>query len=159
MNEKNAREVYADIIDLPHHQSKTRPHMSLYDRAAQFSPFAALTGYDDMVREEARLTDQKIELGEQDLDLLNQKMNLITELIEEGRNPEITAIFFVPDERKDGGRYQDYTGTVKKVDSIAQELVFFASNGKTDGFKIEFSQMIEIYGEMLDSVIHDHINC
>ena len=103
MNEKNAREVYADIIDLPHHQSKTRPHMSLYDRAAQFSPFAALTGYDDMVREEARLTDQKIELGEQDLDLLNQKMNLIAELIEEGRNPEITAIFFVPDKRKDGG--------------------------------------------------------
>ena len=61
---EDAREVYADIIDHPHWQSPTRPHMSLYDRAAQFSPFAALTGYDDMVTEEARTVDRKIELDE-----------------------------------------------------------------------------------------------
>ena len=69
--EPDPRVIYADIIDLPHHQSPTRPHMSLYDRAAQFAPFAALTGYDDMVAEEARIVDNKIELSETEIDRLN----------------------------------------------------------------------------------------
>lgn len=88
MNKENPREVYADIIDLPHHQSKTRPHMSLYDRAAQFSPFAALSGYDNMVREEARLTDSERELPESELELLNKKMSLIMDVIEEKQYPQ-----------------------------------------------------------------------
>ena len=84
MNDKqNARIVYADIINLPHFQSQKRPHMSLYDRAAQFAPFAALTGFDDMVTEEARLTDKPIELSEIELETLNRKMDLLELLLQE----------------------------------------------------------------------------
>ena len=75
--EPDPRIVYADIIDLPHHQSPTHPHMSLYDRAAQFSSFDALTGYSDMVVEEAKLTDRQMELGEHDLEILNRRLNWI----------------------------------------------------------------------------------
>ena len=77
--EPDPRIVYADIIDLPHHQSSTRPHMSLYDRAAQFSSYKALTGYEDMVAEEARVTEEKISLEEFELELLNQKLQLIAD--------------------------------------------------------------------------------
>ena len=143
--EPDPRIVYADIIDLPHHQSPTHPHMSLYDRAAQFSSFDALAGYSDMVIEEARLTDRQRELGEDDLNVLNQKLSLISDQIKEGRSPEITAVFFVPDQRKEGGSYQRYTGVVKKIDPIAQRIVFFAVDGHTDGRTIEFAQLIELH--------------
>ena len=82
--DQNGRIVYADIYNLPHFQSKTRPHMSLYDRAAQFAPFAALTGYDEMVTEEARLTDKPIELSEAELEVLNRKIELVEMLLQGG---------------------------------------------------------------------------
>ena len=90
MNDKqDARIVYADIISLPHYQSQNRPHMSLYDRAAQFAPFAALTGFDDMVTEEARLTDKPIELSEVELEALNRKMDLVELLLQDEGHPTL----------------------------------------------------------------------
>ena len=98
MNDKqNARIVYADIINLPHFQSTKRPHMSLYDRAAQFAPFAALTGFDDMVTEEARLTDKPIELSEIELEALNRKMDLVELLLQDGGHPTLSFTCFEPD--------------------------------------------------------------
>ena len=101
---QNGRFVYADIFNLSHHRSKTRPHMSLYDRAAQFAPFAALTGYDEMVSEEARLTDKRIELSEAELEALNRKMDLVEMLLEGGEHPTLSITGLVPDEHRAGGR-------------------------------------------------------
>ena len=86
---------YDDIINLPHHQSDRRPHMSLYDRAAQFAPFSALTGHDDAIKETARLTDKKLELDDYDQMLLNNKMIFILNHIND--QPEITVTYFIPD--------------------------------------------------------------
>ncbi len=124
---------YADIIHLPHHQAANRPHMSLYDRAAQFSPYAALVGYDDMVRETARETDSQAELGEAERALLDQKLTLISDLVDDGQHPEITVVYFVPDAHKDGGAYQEYTGKVKKVDAVARQLVFLNGQSRENG--------------------------
>lgn len=150
VNDGDPRQVYADIIDLPHHQSAARPHMSLYDRAAQFSPFAALSGYDAMVTEEARLTDSRRELWETDLELLDQRLRLVAEAIENKALPEITVTYFAPDERKAGGSYQSYTGTVKRVDLVKQKLVFYAANGRSDGEMFGLEQLTALHGDLLD---------
>lgn len=112
---------YDDIINMPHHQSAHHPHMSNRDRAAQFSPFAALTGYDEAVRETERLTDSKAELTEDAMEKLNRKLQIIAE----GKRlkPKITVTYFQPDERKSGGAYLTYTGTVKKVNDYERTLV------------------------------------
>ena len=94
--DQNGRIVYADIYNLPHFQSKTRPHMSLYDRAAQFAPFAALTGYDEMVTEEARLTDKPIELSESEHEVLNRKIELVEMLLQGGGHPTLSFTYFEP---------------------------------------------------------------
>ena len=88
--EPDPRVVYADIIDLPHWQSPTRLHMSLYDRSAQFASYKALSGYEDMIQEEARLTDSEEQLSEEAMVLLNQKLSLISNVISEGMHPELT---------------------------------------------------------------------
>ena len=103
-------EKYEDIINLPHHVSKTRPQMSMLERAAQFSPFAALNGYDDAVKETGRLTDERIELGDEERDLLDRKQQYLQEIIAD--RPEITVTFFVPDEKKPGGSYTASTGNL-----------------------------------------------
>ena len=144
--EPDPRVVYADIIDLPHHQSPTRPHMRLYDRAAQFSSFDALAGYSDMVIEEARLTDRQIELGEHDLEILNRRLNWIAAQITEGLAPEVTVTFYVPDDRKEGGSYQRYTGTVKKVDPILQQLFFYPEDGSRSGMAVDLSLVSDLAG-------------
>ena len=102
-----------DAMSLSHHVSKMRPQMSMSDRAAQFAPFAALTGYDDAVKEAGRLTDDKIELEESSLNELNVKIQLLRENLADG--PEITFTYFKPDERKAGGAYLTKTGTVKSL--------------------------------------------
>lgn len=147
MEEKNP---YADIIHLPHHQAADRKHMSLYDRAAQFAPYAALSGYDDMVKETARKTDAKLELGEAEKILLDQKLALIGDEIRDGRYPSITVLYFVPDARKDGGAYQEYTGKVKKVDEVARQLIFLSENDRSSGKTINVDFVAEIHGELVD---------
>ena len=113
---------YDDIINLPHHQSKNHPHMSMHDRAAQFAPFAALTGYDDAVKEARRLTDSKPELDENQLEELDQKLADLMTRIEE--HPEVTITYFEPDDNKDGGEYIAYDGRLSKIDYVRKALIF-----------------------------------
>ncbi len=112
---------YADIINLPHYQSKKRPHMSNYDRAAQFSPFAALTGYEAAVAEAGRLTDERLELSEERADILNRRLDFIKEHISE--EPEVSITCFQPDEHKSGGSYVAVNGRVKRIAEPERKLI------------------------------------
>ena len=129
-------EKYNDIINLPHYQSKKRPHMSIYDRAAQFSPFAALTGHDEAIKETARLTDKRAELSETEKTILDEKFRFIMEHIYD--RPEVTVTYFVPDTLKSGGMYVDFTGCVKKYDYHNRILHY------TDNTEIKVDDITEI---------------
>lgn len=107
---------YDDIIDLPHPTSQNHPRMSLYDRAAQFSPFAALTGYSAAIAETGRLTDRRVELDEYEMARVDAELQRLQELLPGGPTASIT--YFVPDERKNGGSYQTVTGEVKRIDAV-----------------------------------------
>ena len=131
---------YDKIINLPHHVSSTRPHMSMIDRAAQFSHFAALTGYDAAVKETARLTEQKIELDEYEKVALDQRILLLQDHLKE--HPEVTITYFVPDERKDGGKYVSITGAVKKIDTYEKQIVLM------DKSKIPIENILNMDGEV-----------
>lgn len=132
---------YDDIIHLPHHVSETRAHMPMLDRAAQFSPFAALTGYDAAVVETARLTDQKLELDDMQKEHISEQLFELQERISE--QPEATAVYFVPDEKKAGGAYETASGKIKKIDEYTQMLSF------TDGTEIPFDSIYLIQSEAL----------
>jgi hypothetical protein len=149
--EQNGRDMYADIIDLPHWQSPTRPHMSLYDRAAQFSSYKALSGYEDMVAEEARLTEDKISLEDFELELLNQKLQLIAD----SHHPTVTFTVFVPDKTKDGGSYAKITDTVKRVDMAAQNIVLMSTRESGMNNTIDFDKIIHIFGDLVDYLDDD----
>lgn len=116
---------YDDIINLPHHKSKTRSHMSLEDRAAQFSAFAALTGHDAAIEETARLTDRKIELDEDAKSRLNEKLQYIAEHL--GTDLEVAITYFVADEKKAGGEYVTKKGNVKKIDQYRNAIIMMDS--------------------------------
>ena len=113
---------YDDIINLQHHQSSKRPHMNSHQRAAQFAPFAALTGYDAAIDETARLTDQKLELSDEQADHLNTQIQRVIENIVD--KPQVEITYFVPDNRKFGGEYVTVTGYVRRVDDHNREIVF-----------------------------------
>jgi hypothetical protein len=149
--EPNPRVVYADIIDLPHHQSPTRPHMRLYDRAAQFSSYKALSGYEDMVAEEARLTEDKISLEDFELKLLNQKLQLISD----SHHPTLTFTVFVPDQTKAGGSYIEITDTVKRVDMTAKKIVLISTRASGINNTIDFDKIIHISGDLVDYLDDD----
>ena len=149
--EPGGRDLYPDIIDHPHWQSPTRPHMSLYDRAAQFSPFDALTGYSDMVREEQRLTDSQKELQEYELEQLNQKLHLIADAIAGGEHPTVTITCFVPDERKAGGSYAEITDVIKRIDHVRRQVVLMSTEGRgQQNTTIDFDRIINISGGPVD---------
>lgn len=112
---------YDDIIDLPHHQSRTRPRMSRMNRAAQFAPFAALTGFDAAIIETGRLTDVRIELDESRKAALNEKLHLL--ILHLHDRPEVTITFFVPDKKKSGGAYLSVTGIIKRIDAYASIVI------------------------------------
>ncbi|MCC8136688.1 MAG: YolD-like family protein [Clostridiales bacterium] len=133
-------EDYQDIINLPHHVSQKRPHMSMTDRAAQFSPFAALTGYDVAVKETARLTDQRMELNEEEQQKISERINLLKFHLNE--SPVIEITYFVPDERKNGGEYNTVTGVVKKLDEFRRTLIM------TDGTWIPVEEIVELGGAL-----------
>jgi len=141
---------YSDIIHLPHHKALNRPHMSMYDRAAQFSPFAALTGFDGVIAETGRLTDRKIELSESEKILLDQKLTLIDDVIQDKHHPEITVVYFVPDYLKDGGEYEEYTGKVRHIDKVERTVVFLAANGRSAGKAIKIDEIKNVHGELVD---------
>ncbi len=130
---------YDDIINLPHHVSATRPRMSRENRAAQFSPFAALTGHGDAVAETARLTDDRIELGESAAADLEMRLNMLAELA--GSKPEVTITHFRPDAKKDGGSYVATTGKVKRIDGYEHAIVL------DSGEKIRIQDILDIDSE------------
>ncbi len=112
---------YDDIIDLPHHVSSKRPHMPMLDRAAQFQPFRALTGYEDAVHETARHTDEKIELTEDEKAVLDMKLQRLADDLAD--RPQVTLTWFQPDKRKAGGAYITATGQLKKIDDHEGALI------------------------------------
>lgn len=126
---------YEDIVDLPPHISKKHPQPTMMERAARFAPFAAITGYEEMVLEEARVTDERVELDEGTLSLLNEKLNMIQEFLDE--EPEIKVLYFEPDKMKSGGAYVTAAGVVKRIDEYEQLVIM------TDGTKIRIG---DIYG-------------
>ena len=112
---------YEDIIYREHPTSTKHPRMSLHDRAAQFSPFAALTGHEAAIVETARRTDYQMELDEDEKEKINEKLQVICEHL--GEDMEVTITYFVSDERKEGGRYVSHTGIVKKINQYEGTLV------------------------------------
>lgn len=140
MNKDN----YEDIINLPHHTSSKHPRMSTQSRAAQFAPFAALTGYDDAVKETARLTDERIEIDEGLKLLLNDRLQIILNNIKD--KPEITFTYFVYDKAKDGGKYITITGNVNKINMTSGYLIL------TNKTKIPINEIINITGYLFKSV-------
>lgn len=148
--EPDPMEVYGDIINHPHWQSPTRPHMSLYDRAAQFAPFAALTGYDEMIGEESRLVDNKIELSPDDMAVLNENLSKLQAMIENGSKPQITVTYFIPDPLKAGGRYETSIETVKRIDLVSKKLILERKVGIAgSNAEIKIEDILEIYSDEL----------
>ena len=130
---------YDDIINLPHHVSDHHPHMSMSDRAAQFSPFAALTGYGDLVDETARYTEERPTLTESEREELDLKLQMF--LSNSRADACLTVFYFLPDNRKEGGSCQVLTGIVKKIDQFSQEIVF------NDGGKIRIEDVLDLAWE------------
>lgn len=138
------KKEYDDIINLPHHVSATHPRMTAINRAAQFSPFAALTGYDAAIKETARLTDERIELNEYIKEALNDRLQIIAERIKE--HPEIELTYFQPDANKNGGTYLTVISTVKKIDEYERIVIM------TDGTSIPINEIISIEGKVFNLV-------
>ena len=141
---ENINHKYDDIINLPHHVSKKHPQMLLRDRAAQFSPFAALTGHKAAINETARLTDEKQILSEDVIAKLNEQLNLIKENI--GTNLIVTITYFVPDDRKSGGAYISNTGVVKKIDEYNHTVIL------TDKTVIPIEQISEMQSDIFSEI-------
>ena len=127
---------YSKLKNITRPQYPDLPPMSIEDRAAQFSPFAAVVGYDDAVEETARFTDSMIELSEDEVALLNGALAKLRESIDE--KPQIKVTYFVPDAKKDGGEYVSKTGIVKRIDEYENVLIF------TDGDKVAVSSIIKV---------------
>ena len=135
---------YEDIINLPHHTSKKHPRMSLEARSAQFAPFAALTGYDDIIKETGRYVDSKIELDETQKIILDGKLQILHEEIK--NRPIITFTHFVKDSKKDGGTYEETTGVVKKIDEHTQEIILEDKSRISIGNIIRIESTSKIFG-------------
>lgn len=135
---------YDDIIHLPHHVSAKRPHMVAIDRAAQFSPFAALTGHSAAVRETARLTDKKVELDEYMKYALNDRLQIIADRLKE--HPEIEITYFQPDTKKNGGTYVTAINTVKNIDEYERVVIM------NDGTAIPIDEIISLEGEIFETI-------
>ncbi len=142
MNE-NDMQRYADMLMLPHHKSKRHKQMSMAERAAQFSPFAALSGYDAAVKETARKTQEKRELSEEEKILLDQQILLLLE--NEEIHPQITVVYFKPDGLKSGGSYVSYTGLLRKINTDKGLLIF------EDKTAVAFSDIFSLQSDFFES--------
>lgn len=147
-NDPDDDHKYDDMIDLPRHRSAKHPHMPLADRAAQFSPFAALTGHGDAVKETARLTDEKMELDDEAKTYLNAQLLFLSENIKE--RPKVSITFFVPDNRKAGGAYGTRAGAVKRIDEYKQAVVM------VDGAVIRIDNIMAMDGEVFERMDTDN---
>lgn len=131
---------YDDIINLPRHESSTRPRMPAANRAAQFSSFAALSGFGSAIDETARIVGARVELEEADIAILNRKLQMLTDLIAE--RPEVAVTYFQPDMKKDGGAYITAQGTLRRILNVEKELIF------VDGRKIMIADVLDIECEL-----------
>lgn len=131
---------YDDIINLPHHVSKKHPQMSLYARSAQFAPFAALTGYEEAIKETARETSARIEIDEEMKSVLDSKLQILLEKI--SLKPELSITYFIPDFSKDGGQYVTTEGIIKKIDMYNQYIYL------EDSTEIPINEIIDISGDV-----------
>lgn len=131
---------YEDIINLPHHVSDHHPQMPIGDRAAQFAPFAALTGYESAIQETARLTDQEVLMDEEARGILDRKINFLEKHLPE--QPEVTITYFKPDDKKEGGAYLTICGRIRKIDPVRKVLIM------TDGREAEVKHICDIYADM-----------
>ena len=135
---------YEDIVNLPPHISKRHPQPTMMDRAARFAPFAAITGYEEMVLEEARVTEEWVDLTESALEQLNERLVVLQEHLLEQQ--EITITYFKPDLRKSGGAYVEHTGIVKRIDLYEHLLVMI------DGKKIGIESIYKLSGEIFNEL-------
>lgn len=135
-NNPNDMRAYEDIINLPHHQSSKHPHMSMIDRASQFSSFAALTGHSEAIKETGRLVDKRMDLSNDIISRLDEQLQLLLSKMDEG--PTVVLTYFVPDEKKSGGKYITVTGDLKKIDEYDKMIIL------EDETKIPINEIIEI---------------
>lgn len=135
-----SKENYDDIINLPHHVSRKRPHMSMHDRAAQFAPFAALTGYGDAIDETGRYTSEKRQLSDSEKGIMDEKLRMLGMVIKD--MPEITVTYFIPDLLKDGGSYETVTGRLKRIHEYRKVLIL------EDGLEIALDELMEVECEL-----------
>ena len=138
---------YADILRLPHHRAAGRAHMSLHDRAAQFAPFAALTGFDGVIAETGRQTERRVELSESEKALLDRKFARIIDCLQQGRRPTVTVAYFEADARKDGGAYRQCSGEIKKIDLFERTIVFMGKGGRSGRVTIPMDDVMDIRSE------------
>lgn len=131
---------YSDIINLPHHVSKNHKQMSIESRACQFAPFSALTGYEEEIKETARLTSSRLIIDEDLKIIINNKLKVIQDNIKS--KPEVNITYFVPDKRKNGGEYITVTDNVKKIDIINQKIIL------TNNLKINMNDIIGIHSDI-----------
>ena len=139
---KATSKKYSDIINLEHHTSKTRPKMSIENRSAQFAPFAALTGYEDMIEEDARYVDEKLEINEDLKDILDVKIIKLRGII--NSKPKVRVVYFEKDLKKDGGKYKTIYERLIKIDDYNNKLIF------ENHLEINISDLIEIDSEELN---------
>lgn len=137
-------EMYKDIINLSRPKSKIKNPMSLEERAAQFSPFAALTGHNEVIKEKARLTQEKIELDDMEKELLTLKLKIIESRLKE--NIECQFCYFVNDQKKQGGKYLSISGVVKQIDMISKIIIL------TDKTRIPMDDVIAIDSMMFNTI-------
>lgn len=137
----NNEHKYDDIIHLKHHVSKVHKQMSLENRSAQFAPFAALTGYEDEVKETERTTVEKIEIDQEWKAILDKKIQLVQSKIKE--QPEIEITYFIPDNKKQGGKYQKVVGNIKQIDNYNKYIIL------TNNIRISIDEIIDISGKIL----------
>ena len=140
----NAQLKYSDIINLPHHVSTTHPHLSREQKAAQFAPFAALTGFDDDVKETARLTDKRIDIDDGLKEIISNKLNKIDINIKS--KPIVTITYFLQDSKKSGGKYIEVTDSIKKI-NIFDNYILLLNNTK-----IFIPDIIDIQGELFKEI-------
>lgn len=138
---------YDDLIYLPHPVSRKHPPMSAMDRAAQFSPFSALTGYEAVLREAGRLTDSRAELSEYSRDILDQKQKILLDAAP--TYPEITITYFIPDRRKQGGAYGTLKGNLKKIDLARRVIILL------DGTEVSLDDVADIQCELFAGLTYD----
>lgn len=136
---------YDDIINLPHHTSTKHPRMSSIDRAAQFSPFSALSGHEAAIKETARLTDRRVELDEDEMAELDARLRLVAEHLAE--RPQVSITHFRADEKKAGGAYVTTTGAVKRIDDIQRAVIMVG------GAQISIDDIYEVESELLGMLL------